>query len=48
MKIVVFRYYGEIVTPLCIWYDPRRINNYSKNSLPAVPLRGPKAGVLHI
>jgi hypothetical protein len=27
---------------------PRRINNYSKTPLPAVPRRGPEAGVLRI
>jgi hypothetical protein len=27
---------------------PRRINNYSKNPLAAVPLIGPEAGVLRI
>jgi len=28
------------------WAPPRRINNYSKNTLPSVPRRGPEEGVL--
>ena len=57
MKIVVFSYDAEIITPLFMWYDecrrprrgtPRRINTYSKNTLPSVPRRGPEEGVLRI
>jgi hypothetical protein len=57
MKIVVFSYDAGIVTPLSVRYDdcrrPRRgflyggsLTKIKKNSLPAVPRRGPEAGVL--
>ncbi len=59
MKIVLFRYDAEIIITLSIWYDecrhPRRGApvadrrlKIQKNSLPAVPRRGPEAGVLRI
>ena len=57
MKIVVFSYDAEIITHyLCGSMNaaapdgapPRRINNYSKNTLPSVPRRGPEEGVLRI
>ena len=54
MKIVVFRYDAEIVTTLSIGYDECRRprgglgTKMQKNFLPAVPRRGPEAGVLHI
>ena len=57
MKIVVFEYDVEIVTTLSISYDvcrrPRRgapaaDRWLQKNSLPAVPRRGPEVGFLHI
>jgi len=52
LKIVVFRYDVRIVTPLSTRYDDCRrfesVTTNSKISLPAVPRRGPEAGVLRI
>ena len=59
MKIVVFRYDAEIVTTLFVGYDECRrtrrgflcggsVTKMQKNFLPAVPRRGPEAGVLRI
>jgi hypothetical protein len=59
MIIVVFRYDAGNVTPLSTSYDdglhPRRFTpaadrglTIQKNSLPAVPRRGPEAGILRM